>query len=1084
MRSAPSARVATRAGRSEHRHDHRKPKPSASAQASKQALSLQIHLLGGFALLCDGTPVNGVDTLRLQSLLAYLVLHAGAPLARQQVAFSLWPDSSEAHARGSLRKLLFQLTNALPDSNRFLDINAQTLQWRPDAPFTLDVDEFEKAVNDAASAAALRAVVALYRGDLLPSCYDDWILMERERLRQAFLGALERLILLLESERDHSHAIEAAQTLLRHDPLHEDAYRHLMRLYAVTRNRADALRTYHTCETLLQQELDVEPSPATRQIYEQIVNLQESLPVAATLVAATPLVGRQEEWAHLQQAWRQASGGRSALALISGEAGIGKTRLAEELMDWARRQGIAVASARCYAAEGGLAYAPVAAWLRSRPLAPLAPHWQSEIARILPELLSSDGTIAPPGPLTEKWQRQHLFQALARAILAGGQPLLLMMDDIQWSDRETLEWLHYVLRSEARARLLVLATLRPEELDGDHALPELLAALRRDDQLAEIELKPFEPGETAALARQITGRELDPRLAARLHKETEGNPLFVVEFMRAQMLEPSEWKDEPPASRLPPTVQGVLRARLAQLSPSARELASVAATVGREFTFDVLRQVSGCDDETLVRALDELWHRRVVREHGATGYDFSHDKLREVIYADLSTARRRLLHSRIAEALQALRARDLEAVTGEIASHLEQAGMIEEALPFYERAAEAARRVSANRDAFALYRRGLELIGRLPDTGSLGPCAVRLNAGCGDVLEILGRHDEAREAYRGAARYLSAGDSLEAAHLERAIGNTFKSQGRYEEAMKCYRRTETALSQAPGGLGPSGWDEWIELQFNQFDLNYGRADVGEMIRLAKRAKAAVEEHGTPFQRARLYELFVQINFRRDRYVISDETLAYARAAAAAAERSDERHRREAVHFGSGFMLLWRGDLKEAEEQLLAALAWDEQVGYVYEKTLSLTYLAVLYRKLELIDQVRRYAARALEAATSADLPSYIATANANQAWVAWREKNYKEARAKAEAALHLWPPSYPFQWTGIFPLIAVLLRRRQIAQAIDYARLLYQPQQQRLPDALTASLEQALRAWDRGRLENSHKHIRRMLELGRETGYL
>lgn len=1059
------------------------PKSAGSAEVTGQTLPLQVCLLGEFRLFAGSTPVNSMNTPRLQSLLAYLVLHRGAPLSRQHVAFVLWPDSSEAHARGSLRKLLLQLTRAVPQSGRFLEANAQVLQWRADAPFTLDVDEFEKAVDGATSAAALETAVELYRGDLLPSCYEDWIQSERERLRQAYLSGLERLVLLLEGERDYHRAINWAQTLLRHDPLHEEAYRHLMRLYAVTQNRAGALRTYHTCATLLQRELDAEPSAATRQVYQQIVNLSETPPPAA-LVAAPLLVGRREEWACLQQTWRQVTAGRSALALIAGEAGTGKTRLAEELMVWARRQGITAASARCYAAEGGLAYAPLAAWLRSRPLPPLAPHWQSEISRVLPELLGGEGKVPPPRPLTEMWQRQHLFEALTRAILEGSQPVLLVLDDIQWSDGETLEWLHYALRSEPRTRLLVVATQRPEEPIEDHALLQLLTALRRNDRLTEIALKPFGREETASLARQITGRELDPELAARLYRETEGNALFVVEFLRARMVEQSRQKDAELFSTLPPTVQSVLRARLAQLSPSARELAGLAATVGREFTFDVLRQASGHAVETAVQALDELWQRRIVREHGPAGYDFCHDKLREVIYADLSRARRRLLHSQIARALQTLNASDFGPVSGEIAMHLEHAGSYEEAIPYYERAAETARRMWANQDALAMYRRGLVLLARVPHTGTLAPFAVRLNAELGEVLEVLGRHDEARAAYRAALGHLSAADLPDAAGIVRKIGNTFTSQGRYVEAMESYRQAEQALSEARGNVAASDWREWIELQFDQFALHYGRADVQEMIRLADRVKPVVEQHGTHFQRAHLYELFGQINLRRDRYVVSDETLAYARAAVTEVEQSGDPKQGEASHFVLGFVLLWRGELEEAEEQLLAAQAWDEQVGYAYEKTLALTYLAILYRLRGQVERVRLHAAQALECAVSSELPSYIATAYANQAWVAWRTGNHEEARAKAEAALRLWPANYPFQWTAILPLIAVLLRSNQIGPAIGYARFLCDPLQQRLPGALTTILEQAIRAWDQDQLETTRSSIRRTLELSRERGFL
>jgi len=248
--------------------------------------TLHIQLLGGFRLTCGATPVTALDSPRLQALLAYLVLHCTMPLARQHLAFRLWPDTTETQARANLRTLLHRLRQALPDADDYLHIAAQTVQWHPDALCTLDVADFERACaqageteqggDQAAARAALAAALALYRGDLLPGWYDDWVLLERERLCQGLLAALERLILLLERAGDYPAAIGYAQRLLRHEPLHEGAYLHLLRLHARRGDRASAVRVYHTCATLLQRELGVAPSPATREVYERLLRMDAS----------------------------------------------------------------------------------------------------------------------------------------------------------------------------------------------------------------------------------------------------------------------------------------------------------------------------------------------------------------------------------------------------------------------------------------------------------------------------------------------------------------------------------------------------------------------------------------------------------------------------------------------------------------------------------------------------------------------------------------------------------------------------------------------------------------------------------------
>jgi len=304
--------------------------------------TLHIQLLGTFDIRYGATPLAGAYPARLQSLLAYLVLHRESPQPRQHLAFLFWPDSADAQARTNLRNLLFRLREALPDGDCFLHVDGPTVQWQPDAPFTLDVadwhlalaqaEQAERTADQATARDALERATALYQGDLLPDCFDDWILPQRQELRQAFLDVLLRLIALLEAEQDHDAAIECAQRLLRHDPLHEPGYRALMRLHALSGNRAGALHVYDSCATLLQRELDVEPGPETTRLYERIrdgADLHSPSPTPAHNLPAelTPFVGRKpllnKIIVHLQDP------GCRLLTLV-GPGGSGKTRLARQ----------------------------------------------------------------------------------------------------------------------------------------------------------------------------------------------------------------------------------------------------------------------------------------------------------------------------------------------------------------------------------------------------------------------------------------------------------------------------------------------------------------------------------------------------------------------------------------------------------------------------------------------------------------------------------------------------------------------------------------------------------------------------------
>lgn len=885
----------------------------------------RIRLLGQFELRIGGEVVPPLDSVRAESLLAYLLLHRDGPQPRQRLAFLLWPDSTEAQARTNLRHVLHTLRRRLPEPDRYLEITPGTLRWRPEAPFWLDVAAFEQLLGpDGGDAAvpggaegrrkALREAVKMYTGDLLEGCYDEWLLGERDRLRHRQLDALAELAGLCEARGDVAEAISHAERLLRGDPLREATYRQLMRLHAARGDRARALRVYHVCSSTLERELAVEPSAETLAAYETLLRREpEVRPAVVARVGGPPLVGRAPQRAQLAAAWRSTEAGQAQLVLVSGEAGVGKTRLVEEFRGWCARRGAGTAEARCYPVEGALAFGPVVAWLRSETFRPRLSRLDrarlTEIARLLPELLVEMPDLERPGPLPESDQRHQLFDAVSAAVLAARGPVLLVVDDLQHGDRETCQLLHYLLRVRSEAGLLVVATARWEEIDGDHPMRGLLAGLHAQERLVEIELARLSRGETVVLVERLTGAPLKEPDAQRLYGETEGNPLFVVEAVRAG------WTAGRPLS---PRVQAVIEARLAQLDAPARDLVGVAAAIGREFSTDVLAAATDAGEDTLVRSLDELWRRRIVREQGADTYDFSHDKIREVAYLGIGPARRRRLHLRIAAALEQLNATAPGPVSAQVAAHYERAGAAQEAVTWYRRAAEAAQLLHANAKAIRLLDRALGLLRSLPESADRD--AVELEVRTALLAPLV-----SVEGY--ASPGLSATHQHRARELAQALGVEYAPPLLRSLALSALTGADfqqaTRFGQLLRAVGERDGDDVlvVEAAYVLGVASFWQADF-ETAR--RHLELAVERYRPDDHRAHL------IRYGQDPKVVCLSRL------------------------GNALWFLGRDDAARGARS--AALAWADKIKHPYSHAVALVFGALLALDMDDAHDVREYSA--------------------------------------------------------------------------------------------------------------------------------
>ena len=1062
---------------------------------------LTIRLLNTFSVRFDDREIEVINKPRLQTLLAYFLLHQGIPISRQQLAFLFWPDTSERQSRGNLRQLIHRLRTALPVVKDCIKYSGNNLVWDCKIHIWFDVTVFEELAQKTNDSIALQQAEKVYAGDLMPGFYDDWVLTERERLNQKFIQVLDHLVDLYDASGNYQRAVDTLQRLQTQDTLREDTYRRMMSLYAKMGDLAGVHRTYKACKDQLKLELGLDLSPPTQELYHNLID-SRSVHTTTQTDGRYPLVGRDKEWADLLAVWSAGMFEKYRLVMITGEAGIGKTRLVEELLLWSKRDGFQQLVTHCYTADSLLAFAPIITWLHQMQIPDLDDIWLREISRLLPELQAARPDLGAPAPLTEPWQRQRLFEALRRFILSSSQPVLLVIDDIQWCDSESLDWLYYLLRADWQSadtdirQVILVATLRREELSENTNLQTLLSRLTRNDQLVEIGLDPLNAAASTQLATEVAGVEINNAQADWVFRESEGNPFFIVEIVRESLRILGNVQS--PLQRdlnsingsgemsIPPTVRSLILYRISRLSTGARDLIEIASVIGHIVDTKLLKVAFDRTDDELGTQLDELWRAGLLHEHGNYAYDFSHDKIGEVVYSELNPAHRRLLHRRVAEALIKISDGRIDRLSGQIAWHYHNAGEADLAVDYYWRAAQSARDVFGNQKAIEQLQKALELLPEIADPTIVRNWLIQIHSLLGDLYFLTGHYGLAFQAYETVLQIIAPDEMLLHTRLLRKKAKVLIRNRKFTEAQLALESAETFLKETDLPEDEKQ-HEFIETQVSYLEFYFWNNNIDQLNAELENLLPQIEQTDSLDLKLKFYITISQTSFSWSGFSIRDDYLVYPRLAMRIALRIGEPDLLAGANYGMGSTLVWFGDFKQAEEYLQQSLKLARQTGNLFLELRSMTYLSFVNRRFGNTEFVRDYADASQKTARILNRLDFLGVALGNLAWWYWRQENVAQAETLSRQALDMWAEAkveHPFRWVAIWPLFGAYTRLGKIEQAMELVDELTNPNQMKVDENLSAQLLGLQKAYQDGDSAKIWDQFNLIIEIAGENGFL
>lgn len=1048
------------------------------------AAILQCSLLGSPQIAWQGTSLP--ITRRQVRALLYVLASDLRPAPRDRLAFLLWPDEADATARRNLIRVLSYARQLLPRPDLLLSDNT-AVALNP-ALVASDAVRFSDlcAGNHAAD---WEMASSIYRGRLLDGFsladspeFDAWLGQAQRRFERAYLELLRKLLAAKSEAGDIATAIGYARCYLAVDELAEEIHRQLITLYARQHDRRAALHQFEQCANVLERELGVHPLPETRAAYEAVhsgasVTAPPSTPVWTTLPGLTlPLIGREQEWDLLATACRQHR--RGGVILIDGEAGVGKSRLMQEV---ATAQGVLTLSGANHAASQSLPYQPLSQALR-QALAlherwrRIAPIWLAELTRLLPEIATQFAGLPPVVATAPQQAQTRLLEALTQAFfgLAGDSPLLLCLDDVHWADEATLGWLAYVSNRLSGSGLCILAAYRAVDAER---LADWQAGLSRAGVVTRVPVAGLPEAAVLELLRRASDQSGRQALAARIHAATGGNAFFVMETIR-ELLAMGNRPDSHADLPLPQTVREAVLRRVGRLTPLTQQLLAMAAVLSPHLHFVTLLESAGRSELETVDGVEELLAHQLLRTDG-DGFRFQHELARHAVYEEISPWRRRLLHRRAGESLAHLPTVDQVGLLAAIAHHFAAAGDAQQAIVYFQRAATHAQELLVYQEATAYLDKAIALAQAHEAAEGVLPA---LYTALGDTLISAGNFARAETAYRNALSQVGRDALLEWAILQHKMAETLPPQQRSAEAVTLRRDALARLEREDSQPGKA---LRLDLLLGLMGALYYQLAVDEMAALEAPVRMLLAEVGAPGQRIHFFGLLDEMAVIRERYRLSIDTVALSRNALRAAEDAGDPWQIAHLRFGLGFNLLWHGDLNGTEPVLHAALTQAQQLNDQWRQMQCLAYLTILHRLQGDVAGVELRLSQLEATGQSLEIPFYQAVLHANHAWLQHRNGRFHLAQQEALTALALWKDHpYPFQWLAQWVVLAVALRQGALADAVQAACDMLDPKQQRLPDDVADALKMAVQTTESLPTEATKDHLLQAMELARGCGYL